>query len=83
MEILGIFTGVENAAKAVEALLRSGFTEAQIDSLTSVPYPDGVLVNSEQAQLVPLDRPGRRSGRRSLRLRPGGRHLLGLPGTDR
>jgi ActD protein len=44
METLGIFSDVESAARAADALVRSGFTEAQIDSLTSVPYPDGVLV---------------------------------------
>ena len=48
MEILGIFSDIESAGSAVEGLIRAGFTEAQIDSLTSVPYPDGVLVRSEQ-----------------------------------
>jgi len=48
MEMLGIFGGVESAAGAAEALVRAGFTEAQIDSLTSVPYPDGVLVKRPQ-----------------------------------
>ena len=48
MEILGIFSDVESAGCAVEGLVRAGFTEAQIDSLTSVPYPDGVLVRTEQ-----------------------------------
>lgn len=46
MEILGIFRDIESAAKGVESLLREGFSEAQITSLTSVPYPDGVLVKS-------------------------------------
>lgn len=46
MEILGIFKDVESAARAAEGLVSAGFTEAQIDSLTSVPYPDGVLVRS-------------------------------------
>jgi hypothetical protein len=49
MEILGIFRDIESAAKAVDGLVRVGFTEAQIDSLTSVPYPDGVLVQTEQS----------------------------------
>ena len=48
MEILGIFRDVESAGKAAEGLVRAGFTEAQITSLTSVPYPDGVLVKSGQ-----------------------------------
>jgi len=49
MEILGIFRDIETAAKAVDGLVRVGFSEAQIDSLTSVPYPDGVLVKTEQS----------------------------------
>ena len=44
METLGIFKDVECAARAVEELVGGGFAEAQIDSLSSVPYPDGVLV---------------------------------------
>jgi hypothetical protein len=48
METLGIFRNVESAAGAVERLLREGFVEAQITSLTSVPYPDGVLVRTDQ-----------------------------------
>ncbi|MHC1698089.1 MAG: quinol:electron acceptor oxidoreductase subunit ActD [Geobacteraceae bacterium] len=47
MEILGIFRDCESAATAVDGLVRVGFTEGQIDSLTSVPYPDGVLVRTE------------------------------------
>jgi hypothetical protein len=46
METLGIFRDMESAATAVDGLVRAGFTEAQIDSLTSVPYPDGVLVRN-------------------------------------
>jgi hypothetical protein len=46
MEILGIFSDVESAARGVNELVRAGFTEAQITSLTSVPYPDGVLVRT-------------------------------------
>jgi len=49
MEILGIFRDIESAAQAVDELVRVGFTEAQIDSLTSVPYPDGVLVRTRQS----------------------------------
>ena len=46
MEILGIFRDVDSAADGVEGLVRAGFSEGQITSLTSVPYPDGVLVKS-------------------------------------
>ena len=48
MELLGIFKDVGSAASAVECLLREGFVEAQITSLTSIPYPDGVLVKTNQ-----------------------------------
>jgi hypothetical protein len=48
MELLGIFSNVESAARGVDGLVRAGFTDAQIDSLTSVPYPDGVLVKQER-----------------------------------
>jgi hypothetical protein len=48
MEILGIFRDVVSAAAAVEGLVREGFTEDQIDSLSSVPYPDGVLVKTRR-----------------------------------
>jgi len=48
METLGIFNDMESAAAAVDRLVGAGFTEAQIESLSSVPYPDGVLVKSEK-----------------------------------
>lgn len=48
MEILGIFRDVETAGRGVEGLVRAGFVEAQITSLTSVPYPDSVLVKTGQ-----------------------------------
>ena len=48
MEILGIFRDIESAGREVEGLVRAGFTEAQITSLTSVAYPDGVLVQTER-----------------------------------
>jgi hypothetical protein len=47
MEILGIFSDIETAGRAVENLVRAEFAEGEITSLTSVPYPDGVLVKSE------------------------------------
>jgi len=49
METLGIFNEVDSAARAVEKLIREGFTESQITSLTSVPYPDGVLVKNNRS----------------------------------
>jgi len=48
MEILGIFTDLESAGNGVAKLLQEGFAETQITSLSSVPYPDGVLVKTEQ-----------------------------------
>src|SRR3990170_2290070 len=47
METLGIFQDIETAGRAVESLVKAGFAEAQITSLTSVPYPDGVLVKTD------------------------------------
>lgn len=46
MEILGVFKDVESAALAVESLVKAGFADERITSLSSVPYPDGVLVKS-------------------------------------
>ncbi|MDA8414590.1 MAG: DUF3341 domain-containing protein [Desulfobacteraceae bacterium] len=46
MEILGVFADVESAGRAVDGLLGEGFTEAQVTSLSSVPYPDGVLAKT-------------------------------------
>jgi len=46
METLGIFRDLDSAARGVEGLVGAGFTEAQITSLSSVPYPDGVLVKT-------------------------------------
>jgi hypothetical protein len=48
METLGIFNDVETAAKAVESLIKEGFAETEITSLSSVAYPDGVLVRTGQ-----------------------------------
>jgi len=47
METLGVFKDIETAGRAVESLVKAGFAEAQITSLTSVPYPDGVLVKTD------------------------------------
>ena len=46
MEILWVFRDIETASQGVEGLIQAGFVEAQITSLTSVPYPDGVLVKT-------------------------------------
>ncbi len=48
METLGIFRDIETAGRAVEGLLKAGFAEERITSLTSVPYPDGVLVKADR-----------------------------------
>ncbi len=48
METLGIFTDVETANRAVDGLIKAGFPEQTITSLTSVPYPDGVIVKTDQ-----------------------------------
>lgn len=48
MEILGVFTDLESAGNGVTKLLQEGFVETQITSLSSVPYPDGVLVRTGQ-----------------------------------
>lgn len=46
MEALGLFSDVTTSAKAVEGLLKAGFKEREITSLSSIPYPEGVLVNT-------------------------------------
>jgi len=48
METLGIFSDVDGAARAVDNLVKEGFTESQVTSLTSVPYPAGVLVDNKR-----------------------------------
>ncbi len=48
MEALGTFRDVETANGAVERLVKAGFAEQSITSLTSAPYPDGVLVRTDQ-----------------------------------
>jgi hypothetical protein len=48
METLGIFKDVETATRAVDGLIKAGFAEKTITSLTSAPYPDGVLVKTDQ-----------------------------------
>jgi len=48
METLGIFPDVQSAGEAVTGLLRAGFAPSQITSLSSVAYPEGVLVQVER-----------------------------------
>lgn len=48
METLGTFETVETATKAVDSLINAGFDEQSITSLTSVPYPNGVIVKTDQ-----------------------------------
>jgi len=47
METLGIFEDIETAGRAVDSLVKAGFSESEITSLTSVAYPDGVLVKTD------------------------------------
>lgn len=48
METLGIFKDVETATRAVEGLIKAGFAEREITSLTSAPYPNCVIVRTDQ-----------------------------------
>jgi Protein of unknown function (DUF3341) len=48
METLGIFKDVATATRAVDGLIKAGFSEETITSLTSAPYPDGVIVKTDQ-----------------------------------
>lgn len=49
MEILGTFENIEGATKAVDRLVAAGLSEENITSITSVAYPDGVIVNARQS----------------------------------
>jgi Alternative complex III, ActD subunit len=48
METLGTFKDIETATNAVDSLIAAGFEEQEITSLTSAPYPNGVLVKTDQ-----------------------------------
>ncbi len=48
LETLGTFKDVESAAGAVDRLVKAGFAEEHITSVTSSPYPDGVIVKTNQ-----------------------------------
>jgi len=48
METLGTFRDVATATRAVDNLVKAGFSEETITSLTSAPYPDGVIVKTDQ-----------------------------------
>src|SRR3990172_11212290 len=47
METVGVLKDIESGGRAVESLIKAGFAEAEITSLTSVAYPDGVLVKTD------------------------------------
>jgi hypothetical protein len=46
MELLGVFETIDEAAAAVDGLLAAGCPQKHITSVTSVPYPEGVLVRN-------------------------------------
>ncbi len=48
MEAVGTFRDVAGATVAVNSLVKAGFAERNITSLTSAAYPDGVLVKTDQ-----------------------------------
>jgi hypothetical protein len=48
METLGVFEDLATSSQAVANLVQAGFAEEDITSLTSVPYPDGVLVKVDR-----------------------------------
>jgi len=48
METLGLFKTLEPAAAAVNRLIAAGIAEEQITSLSSVPYPEGVLIRERR-----------------------------------
>lgn len=48
METLGTFKDVGSAVRAVDSLVKAGYSEETITSLTSVPYPNGVIVKTDQ-----------------------------------
>ncbi len=48
METLGTFKDVQTAARAVDSLIKAGFAEETITSVTSAAYPDGVIVKTSQ-----------------------------------
>ncbi len=44
MELLGVFNNIEQAAASIDEMVNAGIDENRITSLTSVPYPEGVLI---------------------------------------
>ncbi len=48
METLGTFKDLVAATRAVDSLVKAGFSEETITSLTSAPYHDGVIVKTDQ-----------------------------------
>ncbi len=49
METLGTFKDIETATRVVDDLVKAGFAEETITSLTSSPYPDGVIVKTNHS----------------------------------
>ena len=54
MEILGVFNRLDRAATAVDRLIAAGVAEERITSLSSVPYPDGVLIREHSKPALHL-----------------------------
>ena len=48
METLGLYQDLESAAGAVEALVKGGFAEEEVTSISSAPFPEGALVKDEK-----------------------------------
>jgi hypothetical protein len=48
VETLGLYSDLESAAAAVETLIQRGFAENDVTSISSGPYPEGVLVREER-----------------------------------
>ena len=46
MEVLGVFDNLEGALVGMERLQAAGIEEGAITSLSSIPYPEGVLVST-------------------------------------
>jgi hypothetical protein len=48
VEVLGLFKDLDSAAAGADALVREGFAEEDVTSLTSGPFPEGVLVKEHR-----------------------------------
>ena len=45
--VLGLFTNVDIAADAMDALKEAGFVQSEYEVLTGTPYPDGTFGEAE------------------------------------